>query len=289
MKTQRCLKLVAPFLRRGILMILAALCVSALSAQDRIILKNGNTLEAKVQEIQVSEIKYKRFDNLNGPVYSLLKSDVFLIMYENGTKEVIGELPAAPSAAKTVKPSNQVQKTPKPAPVYAPKQKNHSVQAWSAEDTYKNVVLGGICLPLSDEGLKIGFFSGYEHFWPLAEKFGITGHASLSYNKLKIYFYDYYGYSYPYTGGDFNLRSLAGPSFYSGVGASVTFYSTAYFGLNYNFFTGDFKDTDKSISLGYGGAIGFVFNDSFDVGIRILNFTSETRTPMLQFGGGYRF
>ena len=33
-------------------------------------------------------IKYKKFDNPNGPLYTILKSEVFLIKYENGTKDV---------------------------------------------------------------------------------------------------------------------------------------------------------------------------------------------------------
>lgn len=291
MKTQSCLKLAAALMRLGVLAIFPALFVSTLSAQDRIVLKNGNTLEAKVQEIQVSEIKYKRFDNLNGPVYSLLKSDVFLIMYENGTKEVISELRAAPAAVQTVKSSNQVRKTQKPAAAHAPKQMHPSGQAWAPENLRKNIVISGISLPLSDEGLKMGFFAGYENFRPLSEKFGITGHASLSYNKLELYLYDYYGFSYLYKGGDFNFRVMAGPSFYTGTGAnsSVAFYGTAWLGADYNFFTGDFKDTDKTVSIAYGGGAGLLFGNVFDLGVRILNHTAETGTAMLQLSAGIRF
>jgi len=32
-------------------------------------------------------VKYKKQDNLNGPVFSILKSDLLVIKYENGTKE----------------------------------------------------------------------------------------------------------------------------------------------------------------------------------------------------------
>ena len=57
--------------------------------QDVILLKDGTEIKAKVTEIGVQDIKYKKFENLEGPVYVLKKSDVFMITYENGQKEVI--------------------------------------------------------------------------------------------------------------------------------------------------------------------------------------------------------
>lgn len=57
-------------------------------AQDILIKRNGDEIEVKVQEIALNEIKYKRFDNLEGPLISISKNDVFMIKYENGTKEV---------------------------------------------------------------------------------------------------------------------------------------------------------------------------------------------------------
>jgi hypothetical protein len=57
-------------------------------AQDLIILKNTNEITAKIIEIGISEIKYKNFNNLDGPVYVMLKSDIFMIKYPNGDKDV---------------------------------------------------------------------------------------------------------------------------------------------------------------------------------------------------------
>lgn len=59
----------------------------ACQAQDILIKRNGDELEVKVQEISLNEIKYKRFDNLEGPLISIAKSEVFMVKYENGTKE----------------------------------------------------------------------------------------------------------------------------------------------------------------------------------------------------------
>lgn len=60
-------------------------------AQDKIYLKNNTVVSAKVLEIGVHEIKYKKFDNLNGPDFIIDKSSVAMIQFENGTHEVISD------------------------------------------------------------------------------------------------------------------------------------------------------------------------------------------------------
>jgi len=61
---------------------------SNLIAQDKITLLNGTEIIAKLNEISDTEIKYKLFDNQNGPDRVLLKKDIFSIKYENGKIEV---------------------------------------------------------------------------------------------------------------------------------------------------------------------------------------------------------
>jgi len=68
-----------------------AICLASsvtMFAQDIILLKNGNDIQAIVQEVGINDVKYKRFDNPNGPNYMLKKSEVFMIRYANGTKDV---------------------------------------------------------------------------------------------------------------------------------------------------------------------------------------------------------
>lgn len=62
-----------------------------LPAQDIIVLDNGELIKSKVMEIQLTKIRYKRFDQQNGPIYSLQKSKVFAIHYEDGTKDIYGK------------------------------------------------------------------------------------------------------------------------------------------------------------------------------------------------------
>lgn len=66
-------------------------CASYGFAQDIIILKNGSEIEAKVENISSSEISYLRKDSPNGPIYSLNIGDIFMIKYENGTKDLFGD------------------------------------------------------------------------------------------------------------------------------------------------------------------------------------------------------
>ncbi|MBK0382102.1 hypothetical protein I5M32_03940 [Pedobacter sp. SD-b] len=57
-------------------------------AQDKIYKKGGEILETKVTEIGKTEIKYKIFSNLNGPIYTIEKEQVIKIVYENGNTEI---------------------------------------------------------------------------------------------------------------------------------------------------------------------------------------------------------
>ncbi len=56
-------------------------------AQDTISFKNGLQQSAKVEEVGSSEIKYKRWDNLTGPIYVTAKSEINSIKYSNGVTE----------------------------------------------------------------------------------------------------------------------------------------------------------------------------------------------------------
>lgn len=66
--------------------------VSGIFAQDNIILKNGDEIKSKIIEVATAEIKYSKFENPTGPVYTILKSDVFMIKYENGSKDTFNPI-----------------------------------------------------------------------------------------------------------------------------------------------------------------------------------------------------
>ena len=70
--------------------IFIALALTSINAlgQDKIILKNGTTIEAKVLEINLNTVKYKNFNNLEGPTIVSEKNEIHMIMYENGQNEI---------------------------------------------------------------------------------------------------------------------------------------------------------------------------------------------------------
>ena len=57
------------------------------AAQDVIVKKDGSTIVSKVLEITSTEVKYKKFTNLEGPTYTVAKTELQAINYENGEKE----------------------------------------------------------------------------------------------------------------------------------------------------------------------------------------------------------
>ena len=74
--------------------IIALFCFSFIistHAQDKIMFIDGTEILSKVIEINNTEIKYKLFDNQDGPTIITLKKNIFIIKYENGTKEVFTE------------------------------------------------------------------------------------------------------------------------------------------------------------------------------------------------------
>lgn len=61
-------------------------------SQDVIVNTSADSIRVKVLEISPTEVKYKKADNQTGPTYSILKSDVYMILYENGSKEVFNQI-----------------------------------------------------------------------------------------------------------------------------------------------------------------------------------------------------
>jgi hypothetical protein len=73
-----------------LLMALVAIQSTAF-AQDLLTLKTGEVLQTKIQEITPQEIKYKAFDNLGGPVYTIPKHNATSVRYESGKTESFAE------------------------------------------------------------------------------------------------------------------------------------------------------------------------------------------------------
>lgn len=94
-------------------------------SQDVIVLKNnGERIQAKIIEIGETDVKYKKFDSLDGPVYNVSKADVDMILYVNGTKDEFIEVPDSTPAnitnnENTGNTGNTVKTSPAIKPEYA--------------------------------------------------------------------------------------------------------------------------------------------------------------------------
>ncbi|MBP6731087.1 MAG: hypothetical protein KA149_03455 [Chitinophagales bacterium] len=75
---------------KNLLLLVAVLFSISSFSQDIITLKNGDELKGKVIKVGVNAIEYKK--DTTSPVYEIKKSEVFMIKYENGSKEVLSNL-----------------------------------------------------------------------------------------------------------------------------------------------------------------------------------------------------
>lgn len=57
-------------------------------AQDLITTKDGSDIQAVILEVTTSEVKYKKYSNLDGPIFTMPKSDILIVRYENGENDV---------------------------------------------------------------------------------------------------------------------------------------------------------------------------------------------------------
>jgi len=123
---------------------LAATCFT-LHAQDVIVKSSGEEIKAKVTEVGTAEIKYKRFDNESGPTYTIPKSEVFMITYEDGSKDMFGR-------------GEQTTAAPAPQPASSPASKTYKIG-----DIYDENGLKGIVVRVPD-GEQYGLIMSEEFF-----------------------------------------------------------------------------------------------------------------------------
>lgn len=84
--------------------IIATFACAAAYAQDTIVFKNTDEVLAKVTAVTPTEVSYKRWDNLDGPVYTTNSSSIFYIKYQNGTKDVFDNVVTNDTHVNIIKP-----------------------------------------------------------------------------------------------------------------------------------------------------------------------------------------
>ena len=60
-------------------------------SQDVITKKNGDDINAKVIEVNQTDIKYKKQSSLTGPTYTIDKNEILMIKYADGSKDIFND------------------------------------------------------------------------------------------------------------------------------------------------------------------------------------------------------
>ena len=98
---------------KGLLFLLMTFGVLSVSAQDVIVRRDGDELQCKILEVSKNEVRYKRWTNQEGPAFTEKKSDIFMIKYENGEKDVMNNgTPALEAPSADLSKTTSIEPTP---------------------------------------------------------------------------------------------------------------------------------------------------------------------------------
>ncbi len=126
-------------------------------AQDIIIKRNADEIEAIVKEIGIHTVTYKRFSNPDGPDYTISKSEIFMIKYANGEKEVFTDTPSVEEQKQAAQTEMQRRE----------KQRRDSIMVQRAEERereYRNMIgRHNIKVMVNAPGMMLTSFSGTDN------------------------------------------------------------------------------------------------------------------------------
>lgn len=88
-------------MKKTILLLAFAAIGLMANAQDIIVLKDASEIKAKVENISANDITYHKWENIEGPSYTISKAEVLFITYQNGQKEVFRNTAAATTSGTT--------------------------------------------------------------------------------------------------------------------------------------------------------------------------------------------
>lgn len=166
--------------------LLSSLCFA--SAQDYINKTDGSKIKAKVEEITPEQIKYRLYDEPNGPLYVMNRSDVLLIAFESGRSELFQTL----GQPEEVVRQNEALSLPNPEvqiPVeavcnlsYSKLKKMYDPDDYvSSPEDRRSPFISGLCsffIPGLGEAIGGEFWLGLRHFFAIPTSLFVGGMAS---------------------------------------------------------------------------------------------------------------
>lgn len=76
-------------MRRFIILLVCVMTFMEVYAQDVIVSRDAEEILSKIISVDPGYVSYKRWNNLDGPTYTIPKSDIFYLKYQNGEKEIM--------------------------------------------------------------------------------------------------------------------------------------------------------------------------------------------------------
>lgn len=78
-------------MKKIILILTVVFSVFVAKSQDILFMQNGEELETKIIEVNSSQVKYKMYNDLEGPIYIVNRADAFKIKYASGSESLLNE------------------------------------------------------------------------------------------------------------------------------------------------------------------------------------------------------
>jgi hypothetical protein len=250
-------------------------------SQDIITTKSGEDIKAKVLEVNTTEIKFKKIDNIEGPTFSVLKSEILLVRYSNGTKDIFYE-----------KQDNQTQKSNLTVENNYKKQTEISKKS----SGFNFGIKGGLSYSDFDQkfesNAESNYFVGAFFETELGDELSLQPEMQLCKqgNKLIKLFY----VNFPIL-----LKYKMTKEFYLVLGPQIGFLSmenSSYPNqLFFDPFTGDYinntiNKTDFGVTLGVGCNVDhFVFDLRFYNGLAPITNYYRFKNSVIQASIGYKF
>jgi hypothetical protein len=276
-------------MKKSLLLLILLLNVAKIYAQDIIILKSGDEIKSMVVEVLSDQIKYKKFENKQGPSYGIEKSKIFMIRYANGSKDVFNQVSNTPKVASAPRPvvrTVYAEPRTEAQPQYRSAPVRRSPVSSYGGSSVRSMIYGGISLPTGyfADSQGIGFFLGDETDIPLGGSgLNIAINGTFNYFTGKDSYY-YYGTSY------IVARVMPGIKFIAPVSDSVELYGLGLAGIGIGIGEG------TSTQFNYTFGAGVTFNEHVDVSFRYNGAASSSDyyytyagPNAFSFGIGYKF
>jgi len=239
-------------------------------SQDLITKKDGTDIQAKVLEVNISEVKYKKFDNIEGTTFKILKSDIVLIRYQNGTKDIFtNQQPSTVSNQTNPVSSSPTYPNSTKSPSYIQESKEESSVFNLYYQLIASVPIGNFADNNFGGGAKFGFGIGGD---------GINSMPSTKSIRFSVMFSSSWSYNAGSNSDGTSNWAYSCLWIYPGVimqmgNPNLSFYTHLNLGLNYTILQGDLNPYGNALAVCFSAGAGLTVKKHFEIGLRYLGAT----------------